>query len=140
MPLLCCHISCHRSVRKESLFIDCSTVDINTIQAIASKVLGLGGHYLDAPVSGGRWTSIGTSSYSKAYFSGVGAATKGTLAFMVGGTKKAYEQACPLLECMGRAAIHCGDYGSGQAAKVCNNMLLAVSMIGTSEALQMGIK
>ena len=71
---------------------------------------------------------------------GVGAATKGTLAFMVGGAKASYERAVPLLDCMGRAAVHCGDSGSGQSAKVCNNMLLAISMIGTCEALQLGRK
>ncbi len=59
---------------------------------------------------------------------------------MVGGSKESYEEAVPLLDCMGRAAIHCGGHGAGQAAKVCNNMLLAISMIGTSEALQLGIK
>lgn len=59
---------------------------------------------------------------------------------MVGGAKDCYERAVPLLDCMGRAAVHCGAHGSGQAAKVCNNMLLAASMIATSEALQLGIK
>ena len=71
---------------------------------------------------------------------GVGAATKGTLAFMVGGAKESYERAVPLLDCMGRASVHCGGHGTGQAAKVCNNMLLGASMIATSEALQLGIK
>ena len=59
---------------------------------------------------------------------------------MVGGDKASYERAVPLLDCMGRAAVYCGEHGSGQAAKVCNNMLLGISMIGTSEALQLGIK
>ncbi len=59
---------------------------------------------------------------------------------MVGGEKGSYERAAPLLECMGRAAVHCGGHGSGQAAKVCNNMLLGVSMIATAEAIQLGIK
>ena len=71
---------------------------------------------------------------------GVGAATKGSLAFMVGGDKAAYERAVPVLESMGRAALYCGGQGSGQAAKVCNNMLLGASMIATAEALQLGIK
>lgn len=59
---------------------------------------------------------------------------------MVGGTKESYKRAVPILDCMGRAAVHCGSHGAGQAAKVCNNMLLGVSMIATSEALQLGIK
>lgn len=112
-----------RSTRPESLFIDCSTIDGNTAIDIAKKTSELGGNYLDAPVSGG-----------------VGAAMKGSLAFMVGGDKAAYEQAVPVLECMGRAALYCGGQGSGQAAKVCNNMLLGASMIATAEALQLGIK
>jgi 3-hydroxyisobutyrate dehydrogenase len=59
---------------------------------------------------------------------------------MIGGDKDQYERAVPLLDCMGRAAIYCGAHGSGQAAKICNNMLLGASMIATSEALQLGIK
>lgn len=59
---------------------------------------------------------------------------------MVGGEATSYQRALPLLECMGRAALHCGGHGSGQAAKVCNNMLLGASMIATAEALQLGIK
>ena len=59
---------------------------------------------------------------------------------MVGGDKECYERAAPLLDCMGRASVYCGTHGSGQAAKVCNNMLLGASMIATSEALQLGIK
>ena len=72
--------------------------------------------------------------------SGVGGATKGTLVFMVGGDKKCYDQSVSLLECMGQAAIHCGQHGAGQAAKLCNNMLLAISTLGTCEALQLGIR
>ena len=72
--------------------------------------------------------------------SGVGAATKGVLTFMVGGSKESCDRATPLLECMGKAVMHCGDSGAGQAAKICNNMLLAISMIGVSEALQLGVK
>ena len=70
----------------------------------------------------------------------MGAATKGVLTFMVGGDKESCDQATPLLECMGRTVVHCGDSGTGQVAKICNNMLLAIEMIGTSEALQLGIK
>ena len=71
---------------------------------------------------------------------GVGAATKGVLTFMVGGSKESYDRATPLLECMGKAVMHCGESGAGQATKICNNMLLAISMIGVSEALQLGVK
>ncbi len=74
------------------------------------------------------------------FYLGVGAATKGVLTFMVGGDKESCDQATPLLECMGRAVVHCGDSGTGQVAKMCNNMLLGIGMIGTSEALQLGIK
>ena len=70
----------------------------------------------------------------------MGGATKGTLAFMVGGDKVSYDRAVPLLDCMGRAAFHCGSHGAGQAAKQCNNMVLAITAIGTCEALQLGIK
>lgn len=71
---------------------------------------------------------------------GVGAAKKGILSFLVGGSEANYTRATPLLQCMGKNVIHCGDHGNGQAAKVCNNMLLAIGMIGTSEALQLAIK
>ncbi len=59
---------------------------------------------------------------------------------MVGGSKGSCDRATPLLECMGKAVMHCGDSGAGQAAKICNNMLLAIGMIGVSEALQLGVK
>ena len=71
---------------------------------------------------------------------GTGAAKKGILTFMVGGGSEPFEKAKPLLECMGKNVVLCGTTGSGQAAKICNNMLLGISMIGTSEALQLGIK
>ena len=71
---------------------------------------------------------------------GVGAATKGVLTFMVGGSKESYDRATPLLECMGKAVMHCGESGAGQATKICNNMILGISMIGVSEALQLGVK
>ena len=59
---------------------------------------------------------------------------------MVGGSKESCDLATPLLQCMGKAVLHCGDSGAGQAAKICNNMLLGISMVGVSEALQLGIK
>ncbi len=71
---------------------------------------------------------------------GVGAATTGALTFMVGGDKECTDSVTPLLKCMGKAVVHCGDIGTGQVAKLCNNMLLAIGMIGTSEAIQLGIK
>ena len=74
------------------------------------------------------------------FLTGVGAATKGALTFMVGGPKESCDLATPLLECMGKAVMHCGDIGAGQAAKICNNMLLGISMMGVSEALQLGRK
>ena len=73
-------------------------------------------------------------------YAGVGAATKGTLSFLVGGAEADYARATPILQCMGKNVFHCGDHGNGQAAKVCNNMLLGISMIGTSEALQLAIR
>ena len=71
---------------------------------------------------------------------GVGAAAKGAITFMVGGGKESYDRALPILELMGKNIIHCGDTGTGQAAKICNNMLLGISMIGTSEVLQLAQK
>ena len=81
------------------------------------------------------WLSICAHTHS-----GVGAAKKDALMFMVGGTNDAFERAKPLLDCMGKNVVYCGSHGSGQAVKICNNMLLAVSMIGTSEAMQLGIR
>ena len=78
--------------------------------------------------------------HSSMLFTGVGLAKKGMLAFLVGGSGENYSRAKPLLECMGKNVIHCGDNGNGQAAKICNNMLLGISMIGTSEALQLAIR
>ena len=76
---------------------------------------------LDAPVSGGT-----------------GGAAAGTLTFMVGGAAQAFARAEPVLACMGRKIVHCGDAGAGQAAKICNNMILGISMIAVSEAFVLG--
>ena len=73
-------------------------------------------------------------------FAGVGAATNGVLTFMLGGPSESYERAKPLLEKMGKNVFHCGNHGAGQATKICNNMLLAIEMIGTSEVLLMAQK
>ncbi len=100
-----------------SLLIDCSTIDVDTARAVAKQAAERGLEMLDAPVSGG-----------------VGGAEKGTLTFMVGGSEAALAQARPLLEAMGQTIVHTGPSGNGQAAKICNNLILGISMIGVCEA------
>ena len=113
------------SVKEGALLIDCSTVDVDS----ARKAHGLGGAQgrslmtLDAPVSGG-----------------VSGAKGATLTFMTGGTREAFERAEPILSKMGRRVVHCGEAGAGQAAKICNNMILGISMIGVAEAFVLGEK
>ena len=102
---------------EETLLIDCSTIDVTTAREICEAAVGRGLEMVDAPVSGG-----------------VAGAAAGTLTFMVGGTKSAFARAEPVLEPMAKAVVHAGPSGNGQAAKVCNNMMLAASMIVTSEA------
>ena len=104
-----------------ALFIDSSTIDVTTARAVIEAATNAGFDMVDAPVSGG-----------------VGGATAGTLAFMVGGSKQAFDRAEPILDPMGGKIVHAGDAGNGQAAKICNNMLLAISMIGTAEAYNLG--
>lgn len=111
------------AARKDALLIDCSTIDIDTARAVHVTAERAGFDFLDAPVSGG-----------------VGGAEAGTLAFMCGGSDKAFARAKPILEKMGKRIVHAGGAGAGQAAKICNNMLLAVSMIGTCEAFALGEK
>jgi 3-hydroxyisobutyrate dehydrogenase len=111
------------AVRKDALLIDCSTIDVESARAVHQAASGAGFDFLDAPVSGG-----------------VGGAEAGTLTFMCGGTEKAFERARPVLEKMGKRVVHAGGAGAGQAAKICNNMLLAISMIGTCEAFVLGEK
>ncbi len=111
------------SVAKGALMIDCSTIDVDSARqahALAEK-LSLGS--VDAPVSGG-----------------VGGATAATLTFMAGGTAQAFAAAKPILEAMGKKIVHCGEAGAGQAAKICNNMILGISMIGVSEAFALAEK
>jgi 3-hydroxyisobutyrate dehydrogenase len=103
-----------------ALFLDCSTVDVESARAAHGRAAAAGMASLDAPVSGG-----------------VGGATAGTLTFMVGGAEAAFETARPLFEAMGKKAVHCGGAGAGQAAKICNNMLLGISMIGACEAFNL---
>jgi 3-hydroxyisobutyrate dehydrogenase len=106
--------------RPDAVLVDCSTIDVATAREVAA---GSGRAFLDAPVSGG-----------------VMGAEAATLAFMVGGPAAAFAQAEPLLKQMGRAAIHCGEAGAGQAAKACNNMVLAATMIATCEAFVLAEK
>lgn len=106
-----------------ALFLDCSTVDMVSAQSAHEKASKAGLLSVDAPVSGG-----------------IGGATAGTLTFMVGGAADAFEQVSPLLDIMGKRVVHCGEGGAGQAAKICNNMLLGISMIGTCEAFALGAK
>ncbi|WAB84744.1 3-hydroxyisobutyrate dehydrogenase [Microcella daejeonensis] len=109
------------AARPGTLFIDCSTIAVDDARAAAALAVAAGHRALDAPVSGG-----------------VVGAEKGTLAFMVGGEAADVAQALPLLEIMGGRIVHCGASGLGQAAKVCNNMILGVSMLAVSEAFVLG--
>jgi 3-hydroxyisobutyrate dehydrogenase len=105
-----------------TLLIDCSTIDPESARRVATAAEAAGFAMLDAPVSGGT-----------------GGAQAGTLTFIVGGSAAALERARPVLEAMGRNVFHAGDNGAGQTAKICNNMLLAVLMAGTAEALALGV-
>ena len=106
----------------KALLIDCSTISPKVSQAVAAAAKAKGFAMIDAPVSGGT-----------------AGAQAGTLTFMVGGDASALECARPLLEKMGKNIFHAGASGSGQTVKVCNNMLLGIQMLGTSEALRLGI-
>src|SRR5690606_32012063 len=106
-----------------TLFVDSSTIDVADARAAAEKARTAGHRAVDAPVSGG-----------------VAGAAAGTLAFMVGGSEDDCATAKPLLEAMGRKIVHCGGSGNGQAAKICNNMILGISMIAISEAFVLGEK
>lgn len=108
---------------KGSVFIDCSTVDVDSARAAHEMAAVNGLLSVDAPVSGG-----------------VGGAAAGTLTFMAGGSDEAFSRAAPLFEIMGQKAVHCGAAGAGQSAKICNNMLLGISMIGTCEAFALAEK
>lgn len=106
---------------RNALLIDCSTIDVDTARAVAAMAAEGGMEMLDAPVSGGT-----------------GGAEAGTLTFMVGGSASSFAAAKPYLDVMGATIVHTGSVGTGQAAKICNNMILAISMIGVSEAFTMG--
>jgi len=106
-----------------SLLIDCSTIDVSSAREVGCDLEELGFDSVDAPVSGG-----------------IAAAAGGALTFMVGGSDKAFERAQPILEPMAKAVIHAGHLGSGQAAKICNNMILGATMIATCEAFALAEK
>ena len=106
-----------------TLLLDCSTIDVATARANVDAAAAKGLIAVDAPVSGG-----------------IAAANAGTLTFMVGGTDDGFARAQPILAQMGKAVIHAGDAGAGQAAKICNNMLLGASMVATCETLALALK
>jgi 3-hydroxyisobutyrate dehydrogenase len=106
-----------------TLLIDSSTIDVESARRVHALAAERGCPSLDAPVSGG-----------------VGGATAATLTFMCGGSAEAFGRAEPILARMGRKAVHCGEAGAGQAAKICNNMILGISMIGVAEAFVLGEK
>ncbi len=109
-------------VSKHALLIDCSTIDADTARLVGAKAAEKGIEFMDAPVSGGT----------------AGAAA-GTLTFICGGSDAAYAKAQAVLTVMGGNIFHAGGVGAGQIAKICNNMLLSVLMVGTSESLQLGL-
>jgi 3-hydroxyisobutyrate dehydrogenase len=111
------------NMRDGALFIDCSTVDVESARYAAQAAENASVMAVDAPVSGG-----------------IGGAAGGTLTFMAGGSDKAFETAKPLFDIMGQKAVHCGDAGAGQAAKICNNMILGATMIATCEAFALADK
>jgi 3-hydroxyisobutyrate dehydrogenase len=111
------------SLSGNPLLIDSSTIDVQTARDVAAEAAKAGIDMLDAPVSGG-----------------VGGAKAGTLTFMVGGTEAAFARGLPVLQAMGRTIVHAGAAGAGQAAKICNNMILGISMLGVSEAFVLADK
>ena len=109
-------------IKSDALVIDCSTIDADSARKLGAGLAQQGIAFIDAPVSGG-----------------VGGAKAGTLTFIVGGSEADYQKAVPVLQGMGKNIFHAGAIGAGQVAKICNNMLLSILMVGTSESLQMGI-
>ena len=106
-----------------ALFIDCSTIDVDSARQARAAAAAAGMESLDAPVSGGT-----------------GGAAAGTLTFMAGGTEAAFTRAQPVLAAMGKRIVRCGEATAGQAAKICNNMILGISMIAVCEAFVLGEK
>jgi 3-hydroxyisobutyrate dehydrogenase len=111
------------SLSPAAILIDCSTIDVATAKRVAEAARAKGITAVDAPVSGG-----------------IGAANAGTLTFMVGGSEEAFGRAQPILAAMGKAVIHAGANGTGQAAKIANNMLLGATMVATCEAFLLAEK
>ncbi len=110
-------------MKQGATLIDCSTVDVESARDVAAQAESNGVGFVDAPVSGG-----------------IGGASGGTLTFMAGGSDAAFAAAAPLFDIMGQKAVHCGEAGAGQAAKICNNMILGVTMIATCEAFALADK
>ncbi|MBX9734893.1 MAG: 3-hydroxyisobutyrate dehydrogenase, partial [Chitinophagaceae bacterium] len=108
-------------VEQPIIYMECSTIDVQTAKAIHEAIAQKGGVCVDAPVSGGTASAVA-----------------GTLTFMVGGSEAAFLATKPILEGMGKKIFHAGDAGCGQMAKICNNMLLGISMIGVCEAFNLG--
>ena len=111
------------AMKPGALLLDCSTVDVESARDVAARAENGCQMFVDAPVSGG-----------------VGGAAAGTLTFMSGGSEQAFAKARPLFDIMGQKAVHCGDAGAGQAAKICNNMILGATMIATCEAFALADK
>jgi 3-hydroxyisobutyrate dehydrogenase len=113
----------HPAMTRGAVHLDCSTVDVQSARDVAQAAEAAGLSAIDAPVSGG-----------------MGGATNGTLTFMAGGPVAAFETVQPLFDVMGQQAVHCGEAGAGQAAKICNNMILGATMIATCEAFVLADK
>jgi 3-hydroxyisobutyrate dehydrogenase len=111
------------NARRGTLLIDCSTIDVASAHEVGEQMNTAGFEFVDAPVSGG-----------------IAAAAGGTLTFMVGGTDEGFERAKPFLDPMAKAVIHAGQLGAGQAAKICNNMILGATMVATCEGFAMAKK
>ena len=111
------------AMRTGATLVDCSTVDVESARVVAEMAEAAGLLSVDAPVSGG-----------------IGGAAGGTLTFMAGGSAPAFAAAKPLFDIMGQKAVHCGDAGAGQSAKICNNMILGATMIATCEAFALADK
>jgi 3-hydroxyisobutyrate dehydrogenase len=111
------------NAKSGTLLIDCSTIDVASAREVGAAMKAAGFDFLDAPVSGG-----------------IAAAAGGTLTFMVGGSQSQFDRARPFLEPMAKAVIHAGDLGAGQAAKICNNMILGATMAATCEAFVLARK
>lgn len=111
------------NAKKGALLIDCSTIDVASAREVGEGLHKLGFDFVDAPVSGG-----------------IAAAAGGSLTFMVGGTDESFERARPILEPMAKAVIHAGGLGAGQAAKICNNMILGATMVVTCEGFVLAQK